>query len=545
MAQFARKNLYGFAAFAAASLAFCFTAAGCSDDTSTPDPFALNRGTVTYNYTKAVAKAAELPAGAVKAYYTFSNDDAFVYAAEVDIDAITEAERQVGESVERAVTIDQVPIEANKVSVMYFSAEGIPVGIGVDTLNWIKATDGTSAAAVEEPDFTDSELIAAGVGSDIVTFKVTTSVPCVDKGNNVWVKPILSYTNSLGRYVSFDLTAFATYDLHKTHADQPTYLEEESYKGYTLNVSPSFGGDEVVDNGGTDEGGGEAKIAAKVSSAQTTPGYYHAVEYGQQQITVSLENLQALGDFSESKIVYISDATLKNIEISGEKDVYVVVPEYDFGQESVFVDGVGLEDIPFYTATFEAVGNYVGTKGPSFTEEASKYVRWSLSSDEDVTYAQDAQGRLVVTSQAASLKNIVVYAESSSDKDQVTLHSLPSQSKLKISMATQVPVGGVTTGTIDSYFVVATESGDVEATGANLSTEGYRRVKLLTPASTMALSAPTLAKNENGDGIVFTLDKEEEGTSVSLGATYTDRTKGFSASTDPFTVQVIASPTEE
>ncbi|MGM9992794.1 MAG: hypothetical protein ACI376_08140 [Candidatus Bruticola sp.] len=541
MAQFAHKNLYGFAAFAAASLALCFTAAGCSDDTSNPDPFALNRGTVTYNYTKAVAKAAELPAGAVKAYYTFSNDDAFVYTAEVSISDADEEETAVGEPVERTTTIEQVPIEATKVSVMYFNNEGNPVGIGVDELNWTKDANGASSAVVEEPDYMNSELIAAGIKAETMNFDIMTSAPCVNKGGHIWVKPILSYTNGLGRHVAFDLSAFASYDLHKSHADQPTYLEEDSYKGYVLNVAPPAIGEAIVDNGNA-EGEGEeaAKVTAKSSSESSTPGYYYAVEYGQQTVTVSLEDLAALGIASKSTVVYVSDATLKEVKISGDKDVYVVVPEYDFGLESVLVEGVGLSDVPFYTTSFEAVGSYVGTKGPSFTAAASKYVRWNLSSDADVTYTQDAEGRLLVTSQATSLKDIVVSAEFGSNKDQVTLHSLPAVSKIKIDMDESIPAGSGTSGTIDSYFLVSTDAGEVATSSSSLPAEGYRRIKLLTPVSTMALSSPTFIKNETGDGLVLILDKEEEGTSVSLSAVYSDRTKNFVVSTDPFTVQVTA-----
>ena len=538
MAKSAYKNLYGFTAFAAAAgLALCLTASGCSDDTSDPNPFAANLGTVTYNYTKAVAKAAELPSTAVKATYTFSAGDALVYTTSASIDAITDEETELGESVTRKVTIEQVPSTADKVSVMYFNSEGTPVGLGVDSLDWTSTTTG-KAAVVDQPDLVDSTTIAAQIVSKQIVPQLVASAPCVDKGNYVWVKPVMAYTNSLGQSVTFDLSGFATYSLNKKYADQPTYLEEAKYAYYMGNKADSLVADE--DTTEDDTTGEDTEATAKVSASEATPGYYKAVEYGQQEVTVSLTGLEVLGEL-DPVTVYISDAKLTGVTIDGEDDVYVVAPDYTFGQESLTVPGVGTQAIPFNTVSFKATGNYVGTNGPSFTTDASQYVSWDVEASEGVTGVKDALGHYVVTSKATSLKDIAVSAKSNGAPDKVTLHSLPAKADIKVNIAQEVVVGSTENGTVEGYFKVTTAGGEVETSSFNVP--NYSKVKIGKPETTKSESNPTVVKNEAADGIILTLDQEVEGSSVSFDTTYKDGKKlNKTVST---TVKVIAESKED
>ncbi len=508
MAKSACKNLYGFTAFAAvAGLALCLTATGCSDDTSNPNPFEANRGTVTYNYTKAVAKAAELPATAVKATYTFSAGDALLYAVDASIDKITDEEATVGEAVSRTVIIEQVPADADKVSVMYFDAEGTPVGLGVDRLDWNSTTAG-KAAVVEQPDMVDSTIIAAQIASKQIVPQLVASAPCVDKGNYVWVKPVLAYNNSLGQSVTFDLSSFATYSLNKKYADQPTFLEEAKYAWYMGNKADSLVADEDTTEADTTE----------VSASEATPGYYKAVEYGQQEVTVSLTGLEVLGEL-DPVTVYISDAKLTGVTIEGEDDVYVVAPDYTFGQESLSVPGVGTQAIPFNTVSFKAIGNYVGTNGPSFTTDASQYVSWDVEASEGITGTKDALGHYIVTSKATSLKNIAVSAKSNGASDKVTLHSLPAKADVKVNIADRIALGAVGTGTVEGFFLVTTDEGDVETSSFNVP--DYSKVKIKNIVSDLGdASQPTVAKNESADGIYVEFDKETLGTGVSFDTIY-------------------------
>ena len=520
MAKSAYKNLYGFTAFAAAAgLALCLTASGCSDDTSDPNPFAANLGTVTYNYTKAVAKAAELPSTAVKATYTFSAGDALVYTTSAPIDTITDEEAAAGESVVRTVTIEQVPASADKVSVMYFNSEGTPVGLGVDSLDWTSTTTG-KAAVVDQPDVIDSTTIAAQIVAKQIVPQLVASAPCVDKGNYVWVKPVMAYTNSLGQSVTFDLSGFATYSLNKKYADQPTYLEEAKYAYYMGNKADSLVADE--DTTEDDTTGEDTEATAKVSAAEATPGYYKAVEYGQQEVSVSLTGLEALGELAPLT-VYISDAKLAGVTIDGEDDVYVIAPDYDFGQESVTVSGVSTAAIPFYTASFQAVGEYVGTNGPSFTTDASQYVNWNIEQSEGVTATQDALGHYVVTSKATSLKDIAITAQSKGTSDKVTLHSLPAKADIKVNIDKEMTLDTVENGTVEGFFKVTTAEGEVETSSFNVP--NYGKVKIKNVESDRAESKPEVAKNENANGIYISLDKEEPGNEVSFDVIYKDGKK--------------------
>lgn len=543
MAKFAYKNLYGFTAFAAAAgLALCLTATGCSDDTSDPNPFEVSRGTVTYNYTKAVAKVAELPASAVRATYTFSSGDALVYTTSAAIADITDEEAEAGESVARTVSIPQVPASADKVSVMYFNSEGTPVGIGVDSLDWTSTTTGR-VATVDQPDVVESATIAAQISSKEIAPQLVTSAPCVDKGGHVWVKPVLAYTNSLGKAVSFDLSSFATYSLNKKYADQPTFIEEDKYQGYVGNNASSSVSDDTTtadDTTADDTTTGEDTATAKVSAAEATPGYYEAVEYGQQEVSVSLTGWDALGTL-DPVTVYVSDAKLTNVTIEGDDDVYVVVPDYSFDQESVIVSGVSTTAIPFNTVSFKAVGNYVGTKGPSFTTDASQYANWSIEQSDDITASQDALGHYVVTSKATSLKDVAVTAQSSSSGDKVTLHSMSAAANIKVNIGEEVVVGSTENGTVEGYFKVQTASGEVETSSFNVP--NYGKVKISNVKTDKSESAPTVVKNETADGIVLTLDQEIEGSSVSFDTTYKDGKKlNKTVST---TVKVIAESEED
>lgn len=520
MAKSACKNLYGFTAFAAvAGLALCLTATGCSDDTSNPNPFEANRGTVTYNYTKAVAKAAELPASAVKATYTFSAGDALLYTTSASIDAIADEEAAAGESVARTVTIEQVPSTADKVSVMYFDTEGTPVGLGVDSLDWTSTTTG-KAAVVDQPDLVSSTTIAAQIVSKQIVPQLVTSAPCVDKGGYVWVKPVLAYTNSLGQSVDFDLSGFATYSLNRKYADQPTFLEEAKYAYYMGNKADSLVADEdTTEDDTTTE---ETETTAKVSASEATPGYYKAVEYGQQEVTVSLTGLEVLGEL-DPVTVYISDAKLTGVTIDGEDDVYVVAPDYNFGQESVIVSGVSTAAIPFNTVSFKAVGNYVGTNGPSFTTDASQYVSWDVEASEGITGTKDALGHYVVTSKATSLKDIAVSAKSNGASDKVTLHSLPATADIKVNIDKEMTLDTVENGTVEGFFTVKTAEGEVETSSFNVP--NYGKVKINNVESDRAESKPEVAKNENANGIYVSLDKEEPGNKVSFDVTYKDGKK--------------------
>lgn len=511
MAKSAYKNLYGFTAFAAAAgLALCLTASGCSDDTSDPNPFAANLGNVTYNYTKAVAKAAELPSTAVKATYTFSAGDALVYTTSADIDAITDEEAAIGESVARTVTIEQVPSSADKVSVIYFDTDGTPVGLGVDSLDWTSTTTGRTAI-VDQPDIVDSTTIAAQIAAKQIVPQLVASAPCVDKGNYVWVKPVMAYTNSLGQSVTFDLSGFATYSLNRKYTDQPTYLEEAKYAYYMGNKADSLTTTED-----------DSETTAKVSASEATPGYYKAVEYGQQEVSVSLTGLETLGEL-DPITVYISDAKLASVTIDGEDDVYVIAPDYDFGQESVTVSSVSASDIPFNTASFKAVGNYVGTKGPSFTTDASQYVNWNVEQSEGVTAAKDALGHYVVTSKATSLKDLAVTAQSKGTSDKVTLHSLPAVANIKLNMDTEITLDTVENGTVEGFFKVQTSDGTVETSSFNVP--NYGKVKIKNVESDRADSKPEVAKNENANGIYLSLDQEEPGNKVSFDVIYKDGKK--------------------
>ena len=514
MAKSACKNLYGFTAFAAvAGLALCLTATGCSDDTSNPNPFEANRGTVTYNYTKAVAKAAELPATAVKATYTFSAGDALLYAVDASIDKITDEEATVGKAVSRTVVIEQVPADADKVSVMYFDAEGIPVGLGVDRLDW-----NGKAAVVKQPDMVGSTIIAAQIASKQIVPQLVASAPCVDKGNYVWVKPVLAYNNSLGQSVTFDLSSFATYSLNKKYDSQPTYLKEAKYAYYAGNKAASLV--ETTEGETTSEG---TEATAKSAASDATPGYYEAVEYGQQEVTVSLTGLEVLGEL-DPVTVYISDAKLTGVTIDGEDDVYVVAPDYTFGQKSAIVSGLSLGEIPFNTVSFKAVGNYVGTNGPSFTTDASQFVSWSVDDSQDVVAAKDALGHYVVTSKVASLKDIVVIAQANGTSDKVTLHSLPAKADVKVNIADRIALGTVGTGTVEGFFLVTTDEGDVETSSFNVP--DYSKVKIKNIVSDLGdASKPTVAKNESADGIYVEFDKETRGTGVRFDTIYKDGKK--------------------
>ncbi len=517
MAKSACKNLYGFTAFAAvAGLALCLTATGCSDDTSNPNPFEANRGTVTYNYTKAVAKAAELPASAVKATYTFSAGDALLYTTSASIDKITDEEATVGEAVSRTVVIEQVPADADKVSVMYFDANGTPVGLGVDRLDWTSTTTG-KAAVVDQPDLVDSTTIAAQIVSKQIVPQLVTSAPCVDKGNYVWVKPVLAYNNSLGQSVTFDLSSFATYSLNKKYDGQPTYLKEAKYAYYAGNKAASLV--ETTEGETTSEG---TEATAKSAASDATPGYYEAVEYGQQEVTVSLTGLEVLGEL-DPVTVYISDAKLSGVTIDGEDDVYVVVPDYDFGQKSAIVSGLSLGEIPFNTVSFKAVGNYVGTNGPSFTTDASQFVSWSVDDSQDVVAAKDALGHYVVTSKVASLKDIAVIAQANGTSDKVTLHSLPAAADIKVNIAKEIVFGTVADGTVDGYFAVQTSGGKVDTSSFNVP--DYKKVKIRNIESDRADSKPKVAVNENNNGFYLSLDQEEVGNSVSFDIVYKDGKK--------------------
>ena len=517
MAKSACKNLYGFTAFAAvAGLALCLTATGCSDDTSNPNPFEANRGTVTYNYTKAVAKAAELPASAVKATYTFSAGDALLYTTSASIDKITDEEATVGEAVSRTVVIEQVPADADKVSVMYFDANGTPVGLGVDRLDWTSTTTG-KAAVVEQPDLVDSTTIAAQIVSKQIVPQLVTSAPCVDKGGYVWVKPVLAYNNSLGQSVTFDLSSFATYSLNKKYDSQPTYLKEAKYAYYAGNKAASLV--ETTEGETTSEG---TEATAKSAASDATPGYYEAVEYGQQEVTVSLTGLEVLGEL-DPVTVYISDAKLTGVTIDGEDDVYVVAPDYTFGQKSLAVPGVGTQAIPFNTVSFKAVGNYVGTNGPSFTTDASQYVSWDVEASEGITGTKDALGHYIVTSKATSLKNIAVSAKSNGASDKVTLHSLPATADIKVNIDKEMTLDTVENGTVEGFFTVKTAEGEVGTSSFNVP--NYGKVKINNVESDRAESKPEVAKNENANGIYVSLDKEEPGNKVSFDVTYKDGKK--------------------
>ena len=391
---------------------------------------------------------------------------------------------------------------------------------------------------MDQPDVIDSTTIAAQIVAKQIVPQLVASAPCVDKGNYVWVKPVMAYTNSLGQSVTFDLSGFATYSLNKKYADQPTYLEEAKYAYYMGNKADSLVADE--DTTEDDTTGEDTEATAKVSAAEATPGYYKAVEYGQQEVSVSLTGLEVLGEL-DPVTVYISDAKLAGVTIDGEDDVYVIAPDYDFGQESLTVPGVGTQAIPFSTVSFKATGNYVGTNGPSFTTDASQYVSWDVEASEGVTGVKDALGHYVVTSKATSLKDIAITAQSKGTSDKVTLHSLPAKADIKVNIADKIALGTVGTGTVEGFFTVTTAGGEVETSSFNVP--NYSKVKIGKPETTKSGSNPTVVKNEAADGIILTLDQEVEGSSVSFDTTYKDGKKlNKTVST---TVKVVAESEED
>ena len=541
MAKSAYKNLYGFTAFAAAAgLALCLTTSGCSDDTSDPNPFEVNRGTVTYNYTRAAAKAADLPAAAVKATYTFSEGDALIYTV-ANVQIVPENgssdDTKEGKLVGRVpedltpndpnatptswnVDIKQVPINANRVSVMYFDNSGAPVGLGVDSLSWTSTTEGNSAV-VSEPDMVDSSVIATKIANEEIVPQVVTSTPCVDKDEYIWVKPVLAYNNGSDKPVLFDLSGMATYSLDGQDEGQSTYLEKAKYQWYV---------------GKSDFSNSDEKTTTKADDSETTPGYYKAVEYGEQKVTVSLNGWETLGKL-DPITVYISDAQLTEVTIDGKDDVYVVAPNYDFGLSSVVVPGVSIESIPFNIVSFKAIGKYKGTRGPSFDTDASSYVTWKLTnkdgqelSDKDGVKGQkDALGHYVVTSTATSLKDLEVTAQASSASPKVSLHSLPAAADIKVNIAQEVVKGGSADGTVEGFFKVTTPTGVVETSGSNIT--DYSKVKIgkveSSPAPTE--NKATVEKNEAANGIKLTLGDEDVDSTVTFETIYKDLYKSGKA----------------
>ena len=153
--MFINKNAFGFVLAAVATLGLGFMVYGCGDGGSTtPNPLGPAKVVpkVIFNYNvlaKELGAKTEIPANIVSVKYAFSGtNDAQELFTDLDETYGYDFDHQ-DKAYDQEVIIENVDINSTKVTAAYYDEKDQLVAIGVNDLEWDKAT---SIAKVEKPD---------------------------------------------------------------------------------------------------------------------------------------------------------------------------------------------------------------------------------------------------------------------------------------------------------------------------------------------------------------------------------------------------------
>lgn len=500
MAKFAPLKAYAWPlAAAAASLVLTFNLAGCSDSGSDPNPFAMERGVVTYDYTKMVeaygAAKVELPVEITSVSYTFRQGAAFVSSYETTIEPSTPEEIYEGVSVARTIEIPDIPTKADTVYAVYYDEAQNIVGIGVDSLKWSRTTEGHMGAQVEAPDFSyTAELGQPEILTNQVSYR---------PGDTIWVQVVAPYVTNAGVSVDYDLTPFYTFDT----ASNP-YIKPAVYSG---------------DCGPRPEKDPET---GKVPE-YFTPGYYETLDsYGIQPLKATPTNFPGQTETLTGQI-YISDATLESVTIQSEAPeggpAHLLVVDDALGVTEVNVEGLGMVSIG--STTVRAVGQYTSPsgRGPSFQAEASRNVRWETpESDETFSFQVDNRGRLVIVGTNNSQPASVEVAARGYEQASLTVNSYPATSSIELDMDqpshSEIPQGTLVNGQVVCSFQVATSSATLTSGKQNVS--AYPGLKVQTTGADSEGKAFIPDFRREGEQFVFDSTSAGTGSTVELQVRY-------------------------